>query len=176
MTSAIKDFVLRKSLGAWYTPVSIVRPLVKWAIRSHHDHVLDPAVGDGVFLVEAARALSASQKESFGGQLHGIDINENAVSASRAALAEVLDASDVPDLRTADFFQIEPPARLFGDLGHVDAVIGNPRTSDTKPSREPCGQQHCFGPNALACDSHSYPLLGPRLLSMQRASYGRVAA
>lgn len=125
MTSLPTDLAGRKSLGAWYTPVSIVRPLVRWAVRSPHDHVFDPAVGDGVFLAEAAGCLKQRGK-GIGTQLHGIDVNPDAIVASKSILADVLGPDDLPDLRVNDFFLVEPPTRLLGDLHFVDAVVGNP--------------------------------------------------
>ena len=59
LTSLPIDRMTRKQLGAWYTPSSIVRFLVRWAVRTPHDRILDPAVGDGEFLVEAQQRLSA---------------------------------------------------------------------------------------------------------------------
>ncbi len=59
VTSMPETRVQRKTLGAWYTPRSMVKLLVQWAVRFPDDHVLDPAVGDGVFLEEAARLLKA---------------------------------------------------------------------------------------------------------------------
>ncbi|MGH8659416.1 MAG: N-6 DNA methylase, partial [Gammaproteobacteria bacterium] len=57
MSSLPTDRSIRKRLGAWYTPGEIVQPLVRWAIRSPGDLILDPSLGDGHFLVEAARRL-----------------------------------------------------------------------------------------------------------------------
>ncbi|MBI3974771.1 MAG: N-6 DNA methylase [Armatimonadetes bacterium] len=104
----------------------MVRPLVRWAIRTPHDHILDPAVGDGIFLAEAARLLQQGRGSRRSPQLHGFDVNPEAVAASARTIADVLGPAAAPDLRVADFFQIDPPTSLFGDLGYVDVVVGNP--------------------------------------------------
>lgn len=109
VTSRPRSEKIRKGLGAWYTPLSMVRPLVRWAVRSPSDHLLDPAVGDGAFLAEAARFLRQRSKARVGCQLHGVDINPEAVTVSKAAITAVLGRSDSPDLRVVDFFRVEPP-------------------------------------------------------------------
>jgi len=43
----------RHTLGQFYTPPSIAELIVKWAVRSPTDTVMDPAVGSGTFLVKA---------------------------------------------------------------------------------------------------------------------------
>jgi len=40
----------RKSLGSYYTPDHVVQSLVRWAVRSPNDRLLDPSCGDGRFL------------------------------------------------------------------------------------------------------------------------------
>ena len=41
----------QKQLGSYYTPGAVATALVKWAVRSERDCLLDPACGDGQFLV-----------------------------------------------------------------------------------------------------------------------------
>ncbi len=45
------DDEVRKSHGAYYTPDEVVRTLVCWAVRRPTDRMLDPACGDGRFLL-----------------------------------------------------------------------------------------------------------------------------
>lgn len=40
----------RKERGAFYTPDEVVRTLLRWAVRSDHDRLLDPSCGDGRFI------------------------------------------------------------------------------------------------------------------------------
>lgn len=126
MTSRPLSLTERKALGAWYTPLSLVRPLIRWAVRSPREHVLDPAVGDGVFLAEAARLIRALGGVPRGQQLHGADVNPDAVAMTRHVLAEMLPMQELPEIRHADFFDIDPPSNLFSDSNFVDAVVGNP--------------------------------------------------
>src|SRR5262245_66415804 len=44
---------IAKNNGAFYTPFEIARFLVRWAVRSKADRILDPSHGGGVFLREA---------------------------------------------------------------------------------------------------------------------------
>lgn len=73
---------VQKTFGAFYTAEPIARTLVKWAIRSAEDSVLDPSCGDGVFLSCAARYL-----ESLGAtdpNVWGIDVDKRALQAAGA--------------------------------------------------------------------------------------------
>ena len=40
----------RKRNGAYYTPENVVSSLVRWAVRTREDRLLDPACGDGRFI------------------------------------------------------------------------------------------------------------------------------
>jgi hypothetical protein len=81
----------RHRLGQFYTPRPIAELIVKWAVRSPDDKVLDPGCGSGTFLVEAYKRLAELKlKRSFGEikhvpgdvhrqilrQLYAIDIDE----------------------------------------------------------------------------------------------------
>jgi len=54
----------RHRLGQFYTPPSIAELIVKWAVRSPKDVILDPAVGSGTFLVKAYQRLMELKAES----------------------------------------------------------------------------------------------------------------
>ncbi len=128
----------RKAAGAFPTPPEIVRsvvaetlaaPLARAAWRedgSPRLRVLDPAVGDGRFLVECARVLAdAAAARGFdpaGARraivrrvLCGVDRDPAACAAARAALGEGA------DVRVGE-------ALLDGVVaaGEFDAVVGNP--------------------------------------------------
>jgi hypothetical protein len=47
---AIRRAAWQKQTGAYYTPDPIAASLVRWAIRSDADWMLDPACGDGRFI------------------------------------------------------------------------------------------------------------------------------
>jgi SAM-dependent methyltransferase len=101
----------RKQLGAWYTPAELVEHLTRLTLggmrRDRPLTVLDPACGDGRFLVAAAQMLGPDCT------LIGIDIDPHAVAAARSALptATVIEA----DARSIEWSRWS-----------VDAVIGNP--------------------------------------------------
>lgn len=47
----------RKLFGAYYTPDDVVRSLVRWVVTSSSDRLLDPACGDGRFLMAHANSV-----------------------------------------------------------------------------------------------------------------------
>lgn len=111
----------RKELGAFYTPPEMARKLVRWALRSPADRVLDPSFGGLVFLGEAydrLRTLGATSAQArdqiFGGELDDI--------AHAAALADERFAPSGRRLLQGDFLCVEPDQ----ELPMVDAVVGNP--------------------------------------------------
>lgn len=93
-----------KMLGAVYTPPRVAAALVRWAVRSSADKVLDPACGEGVFLAAARTRLAdlGAKRPT----CVGVDIDPQAASASVAICQ--------------DFFKWAQHAPKF------DAVVGNP--------------------------------------------------
>lgn len=95
---------IEKVLGAVSTPPRLAASMVRWAVRTQHDRVLDPSCGDGVFLAAARTHLADL------GNKHpvcvGVDINPEA-----ALIAGGING---------DFFEWVRTAPLF------DAIIGNP--------------------------------------------------
>ena len=57
--------VERHRLGQFYTPPPIAELIVKWAVRSHEDVVLDPAAGSGTFLVKTYQRLMELKSEHY---------------------------------------------------------------------------------------------------------------
>lgn len=103
---------VQKTFGAFYTAEPIARTLVKWAIRTAEDSVLDPSCGDGVFLSSAVNYL-----ESLGANdpnVWGIDIDQRAIRAAGIQ-------HSYRRLIAADFFSI-----TRGDIPRFSAIIGNP--------------------------------------------------
>lgn len=103
-----------KARGAFYTPAPVAAFIARWAIRSEGARVLEPACGDGAFMVAAAERLLALGAEN-PSTLVGVE-----KSAEEAAKALAL----VPaaEVRRASFFDVEP-----GDFEiPFEAVIGNP--------------------------------------------------
>jgi adenine-specific DNA methylase len=93
-----------KKLGAVYTSTRVATALVRWAVRSAQDKVLDPSCGDGVFLTVAGMRLTElgnSQPTCL-----GIDIDPQAAANAKAI--------------HNDFFEWAQTAPCF------DAIVGNP--------------------------------------------------
>ncbi|MCC6230286.1 MAG: N-6 DNA methylase [Phycisphaerales bacterium] len=51
----------QKATGAYYTPDLVVRSLVAWAVRRETDRMLDPACGDGRFLMVHPNSVGVEQ-------------------------------------------------------------------------------------------------------------------
>lgn len=108
----------RKQRGDFPTPLELVERVVEQAVGGirpgQRVRVLDPACGDGRFLVAAGRRIRADGGEP---DLHGVDVHPAAVGAARDALAAAGFAGRlvVDDALTRDW---------SGEC--YDAVVGNP--------------------------------------------------
>ncbi|HVV70705.1 MAG TPA: N-6 DNA methylase, partial [Verrucomicrobiae bacterium] len=107
-----------KNLGAYYTAQEVADFLVRWAVKTNTDRILDPSFGGGVFLHAACRQLA---------QFHGnpaqsvLGVELDSAAHGQVCLA-LQHEYGVPgsQLTRADFFSLEP-----GSIS-VDAVVGNP--------------------------------------------------
>lgn len=117
----------RKRYGVFYTPADVVRWVVHHALtplgETPMPAVLDPAMGTGVFLVEAARLLPGPPARAAERCLFGIDRDPTAVRL--AVLSLWLETGARPTvlqrhLRRADALYEPLIPRSF------DAVVGNP--------------------------------------------------
>ncbi len=101
----------RLALGQWFTPAPVADLALALALpvgpERRRCRVLDPACGDGAFLVRAVHAGVSPTRVT------GIDVDPAAASACAARLGDA-------DIRLADVFAM--PA---ADAGW-DAVVGNP--------------------------------------------------
>lgn len=104
-----------KRLGAYYTDLALAGFLVRWALRTPTDKVLDPAFGGGVFLWAADEHL-----RSLGGapehQVFGVELDTTVHTQTSQLLA-----GRAANLLNSDFFDLEP-----GRLPPMQAVVGNP--------------------------------------------------
>ncbi len=116
----------RKRRGAFATPLPLVRIVIDGVLPQSAPGtvvtILDPACGDGRFLVEAARVVVAAGARPI---LFGLDIHAAAVASARAAIAmlrlELGAAGDVEaHVHVADALAYD-----WGDR-HFDVVLGNP--------------------------------------------------
>jgi type I restriction-modification system DNA methylase subunit len=120
----------RHVLGQFYTPRPIAELIVKWAVRSPDDKVLDPGCGSGTFLVEAQKRLAELKlKKPFKeikhvpedvhkqilNQLYGIDINEFPahLTAMNLAMKNARVPSPTLNIFVRDYFTIIPGYKEF---------------------------------------------------------------
>lgn len=124
----------RKARGAFFTPAPIAEFMVRWAVRSSRDRIMDPACGNAAFLlpvthrlselssVEVKAGLSASAgvpaaaEAAYIPHVHGVDIHE---ATAKAALEAIAAAGGTAHVTVDDFFNIAPAQRF-------DAIVGNP--------------------------------------------------
>ena len=123
----------RKARGAFFTPAPVTEFMVRWAVRSPRDRVLDPSCGDAAFLLPAAARLALlagdapaeSSPESptpttpaavAPPPVFGVDIHEPTAHDAEQAVAA---AGGSAEIVVDDFFHLTPEPMY-------DAVIGNP--------------------------------------------------
>lgn len=110
----------RRGAGQYYTPESLVkRLLAETGLACACGNVLDPACGDGAFLVPLAemrleRNLNVSLNE-----LAGTDLDAEALLICLARLMAVAPEGGWPRLEQRDFL-LDPPSGLFR------LILGNP--------------------------------------------------
>jgi adenine-specific DNA-methyltransferase len=107
----------RRAQGATYTPPEIVRAMLEWAAKHGTPaRVVDPGVGSGRFLIDAARRLPAAK-------LVGVEIDPVAAILARAHLAAVgvADRSEVMlcDFRSAAIPRIDGRTLYIGNPPYV---------------------------------------------------------
>jgi SAM-dependent methyltransferase len=152
----VLDREAQRRLGAWYTPPVLVEHVLDEVLEglplAGTVRILDPACGDGRFLV-AARARLGDRAE-----LHGMDIDLGAVAEARralgpAALVEVGDALRHP--------WDEP----------FDVVVGNPPFLNQLARRTTRGGRSVLGGGPYADTASLFLALALRVV---RADGGRV--
>ena len=117
----------RRKLGEFYTPRPIAEFMVRWAVNSSKDYVLDPGVGSGTFLVETLYKLEELGVPRFQAvsQLYGVDLNPLAVLMATINVMRHAPNSR-PHIYLADFFDITPQTAETLGRTEFDAVICNP--------------------------------------------------
>ncbi|MEM2472756.1 MAG: N-6 DNA methylase [Sulfolobales archaeon] len=120
----------RHRLGQFYTPRPVAELIVKWAVRSPDDKVLDPGCGSGTFLVEAYKRLAElklrkpfSEVKHVPGdvhrqilrQLYAIDINEFPahLTTMNLAMKNVRVPSPETNIFVRDYFTTVPRQELL---------------------------------------------------------------
>lgn len=106
----------QKQLGAYYTDAVVADFLLRWALNTGHEQVLDPSFGGGVFLLAALQHLGRLGGAP-GEQIYGIEID----GASHARFLAASPNINRAHLLQADFFAVSPGGELL-----FDVVVGNP--------------------------------------------------
>jgi adenine-specific DNA-methyltransferase len=99
-----------RALGAYYTPPTAAEFLARWTLRDSGDRVLEPSMGDGVFL-HALR--QEAERRGLATDVWGIEM---AADTFRSTIASGVIGQDHGIHR--DFLSVQP--------FDVDAVVGNP--------------------------------------------------
>ena len=124
----------RRNQGIYYTPVAIARYMARKSINAlvsdgtdsiKSISVLDPACGEGVFIVESARYIKeilpkTMDSRFLASNLHGIDIDAEALQKARDALNLILNSVSTHLIEKNALFD-----EIITDSKH-DLVIGNP--------------------------------------------------
>jgi HD superfamily phosphohydrolase/adenine-specific DNA methylase len=116
---------LEKHTGAYMTPPVIANVMAKWAVRTAHDRVLDPASGEGGVLLaayERLRSLGANHLSATSGVL-GIESSASLYRDSISSWPSDATCAN-PRVHNADFFELYGKDGAF--LERFDVVIGNP--------------------------------------------------
>lgn len=100
-----------RRLGAYYTPPMAAQFMADWCIRRGDERVLEPSVGDGVFV--GAVGIAAARRDRDQADVTGVEI---AIDTYMGILAQGLLAPDKAIL--SDFLAVRPFP--------VDVAIGNP--------------------------------------------------
>lgn len=126
---------VRRRLGAFYTPPAIARQVAQLTLAplAAPTRILDPAMGSGIFLLEAIRALPGDPAHLAETCLWGLDLDPLAVDLAIVSLW--LETGAQPErlarrLRQADTLAEPLEPRSF------DAVLGNPPWGSLYPAAE----------------------------------------
>ncbi len=137
----------RHQLGQFYTPPAVARLIVKWAVRSGNDIILDAGCGSGTFLIEAYKRLlklkfnkeyereypqcteAYNEHQEVLNNLYGVDINAFAshITSIHLMLMEPRCPASRLNIDTRDFFTLRKVSQISGwRVEGFDAIIGNP--------------------------------------------------
>lgn len=110
--SGIRSPIERRAVGAFYTPPSIVEPMIRWTLEREPDRIVDAGCGSGRFAVAAARLRPSLP-------LIAIDTDPVATLLTRAALAVV--GAQAASVVQADYTTFEADV-----IAGRTAYVGNP--------------------------------------------------
>lgn len=136
-----------KLRGGYYTPAPISDFLVRWAVRSPNDRVLEPSCGDGSFLRAIAQQMTAlgASPDQLRRQVTGVELDRKEAKKARQSGAKVVNQ---------DFFTYY--ASHIDDKVTYDAIVGNPPfiryqnfVEDYRRTAFSLMERHGFHPNRL---------------------------
>jgi hypothetical protein len=107
----------KKLLGKYYTPGSLARTIVDWAVKDSHARVLEPSFGGCIFLKACLDRLEQQGVREPGRQLFGVDVDPKALD--HLAQLDVIRENFV----IADFLALRPD-RMRG--APFDVIVANP--------------------------------------------------
>jgi adenine-specific DNA-methyltransferase len=107
---------LRKARGAFFTPEAMCHFVVRWAVRSAHDRVLEPSCGEAAFLTSAGARLQSLGGVPDASALHGVELHRASADHARTLLRE---GGYDADIAVGDFFETRAEAKY-------DVCVGNP--------------------------------------------------
>ncbi|WP_284270693.1 N-6 DNA methylase [Mesorhizobium huakuii] len=110
----IQELPSRKLLGQFFTPAFEANSIVSWAVRTGHERILEPSVGEGGLLLPAlehARTLHLTPKV----RAIACDVDKSVIDVLRTTIGPEV------DLICSDFFELDPEITAA-----VDVVLANP--------------------------------------------------
>ncbi len=117
----LREKSLKRKTGQFYTPQPLAEQLTQMVQFQSESTALDPACGDGSFLMALARRLKAEdgKNSTFLNRLHGYDIDQTALLICLTRLIRAFPGCGWPKLEQRNFL-LDPDTAMF------DLIIGNP--------------------------------------------------
>lgn len=115
----------QKLRGGYYTPKPVAEFLVRWAVRTGRERVLEPSCGDGNFvlpLTERIRSLVPQGRATAAPRVVAVEVEPGELTKAQLRLASSSGARVPVEWIGDDFFHAYPALREQG----VDVVVGNP--------------------------------------------------
>lgn len=122
----MKDLLLEKLRGGYYTPPAIAEFLVDWAINDDVSvSVLEPSMGDGIFIQKLAEKFTSKgvKNSDVGKNIWGVELFSNELQKARIRLQEGGFDPQKFNLIEGDFFSIYSQSL---STKKFDVILGNP--------------------------------------------------
>lgn len=122
----MRDLLSKKLRGGYYTPAPIAEFLIDWALNGSTSlSVLEPSMGDGIFINKLAEALTKKgiEKSKVGKDIWGIELFGEEINKAKHKLKKNGFISEEFNLIEGDFFSVY--FKLFSNK-KFDLILGNP--------------------------------------------------